>query len=273
MNVTPPRGIVTPEAVVLEFDTAGLGSRVVAIVIDLLVQGAVLVMMVFALGLAADGGAGTTLVVVLSVVFLFLILLGYPVAFETLWNGRTLGKAAMGLRVVTREGAPIRFRHAAIRGIFGLIELWAFFGSIAVATVLVTRRNQRLGDLAAGTIVLIERTAGGHTNAVFFRPPPGYEAYVAALDVSALDAERYAVVRSFLVRAGGLAAPSRAALAVGLANRTATTMRHTPPPGVPPELFLTCAAAAYQQRRGGLAGRPPPPAPPPPAPPAPTSGW
>ena len=162
MTTAQTSGIVTPEAVVLEFDTAGVGSRMIAEILDLLMQ------LVGAwsrcrssLSFAVTGGLdlGQTLAVVLTLVLTFLILVGYPIAMETLWNGRTLGKAAMGLRVVTQEGGPIRFRHAAIRGIFGLIEIWIFLGSIAVVAIIFTKRNQRVGDLVAGTIVLRERSA------------------------------------------------------------------------------------------------------------------
>jgi uncharacterized RDD family membrane protein YckC len=253
MSVPPPRGIVTPEAVVLEFETAGAGSRTVAILLDLLVQIAALLLMALALGLAGEGGVGSTVLVIAALVFIFLILLGYPVAFETLWNGRTLGKAALGLRVVTQEGGPVRFRHAAIRGIFGLVELWMFTGSIAVVTVVLSRRNQRLGDLVAGTIVLRDRVVAGHAVAVSFPPPPGYEAYVASLDVSGLDAEQYAVIRSFLMRVFELSAEARPVLAGRIAEPTAAVMRHTPPPYVGPELFLVCVAAAYQLRHARVA--------------------
>lgn len=245
-------GIVTPEAVLLEFETAGVGSRTVAEVLDLLVQFGVLLALTLVLSLASTGGldVGQTLAIVLVLLMVFLVLVGYPVAMETLWNGRTLGKAAMGLRVVTSEGGPVRFRHAAIRGIFGLVEIWVFIGSIAVVSMLVTQRNQRVGDLVAGTIVVRERSAAGPGVAVRFPVPSGFESYVASLDVTPLIAEQYSVVRSFLMRVLELSPHARAALAVRLANHTASLLRHTPPPTVGPELFLVCVAAAYQRRHG-----------------------
>lgn len=275
MSATPPRGIVTPEAVVLEFETASVGSRSIAMVLDVLLQAVVLWLLIFALALGSEA-VGSTVVIILVVIMVFLVLFGYPAAMETLWNGRTLGKAALGLRVVTREGAPIRFRHAAIRTIFGLVDFWLLFGSVAVLTIILTRRNQRLGDLVAGTIVLRERTAAGRTVAVTFPPPPGYESYTASLDVSALRPEQYAVIRSFLMRVFELTPGARVALAVRLANPTAMAMHHRPPPTVPPEVFLACVAAAYQQRHA-LAGASSPyshPAPTwgaPPLPPSPTA--
>ena len=151
-------GIVTPEAVVLEFETAGIGSRVIAGLIDLTVQGAALAAILIGIGTLAStgldaGGIGAAIIYVL----IFLVIFGYPAALETLWRGRTLGKAAMGLRVVTVEGAPIRFRHAAIRSIFSLVDWLATQGVVGITALLVTKRNQRVGDLLAGTIVLRER--------------------------------------------------------------------------------------------------------------------
>ena len=202
MASAPVPGVVTPEAVLLEFDTAGVGSRVVAEILDLLLQITVLVAVSLIASLAITGGldVGQTAAIVIVLVMTLLILVGYPIAMETLWNGRTLGKAAMGLRVVTAEGGPIRFRHAAIRGIFGLVEIWVFIGSIAIVSIIFSRRDQRVGDLVAGTIVLRERSATSPGVAVTFPTPPGYEAYVASLDVTRLSAAQYSLVRSFLMR-------------------------------------------------------------------------
>jgi len=269
MASAPVSGVVTPEAVLLEFDTAGVGSRVVAEILDLLLQITALVAVTMVASLAATGGVqlGETAAIVVGLVMTFLILVGYPIAMETLWNGRTLGKAAMGLRVVTSEGGPIRFRHAAIRGIFGLIEIWVFLGSIAIVSIIFSRRDQRLGDLVGGTIVLRERSATSPGVAVSFPTPPGYEAYVGSLDVTHLSARQYSLIRSFLMRVLQLSWPARTRLAVRLANPTAVLLRHTPPPQVNPELFLVCVAAAYQRRFGGGVATPPPGSAPPPPPP------
>lgn len=259
-------GIVTPEAVVLDFDTAGAGSRILAEVIDLAIQGTILFALFFAAALAASGGVelGQTAAVILVTVLTFLVLVGYPIAFESLWNGRTPGKASLGLRVVTVEGGPIRFRHAAIRGMFALVEIWATAGSVALISVVLTHRNQRVGDLVAGTVVLRERSAtasSAEATAVSFPPLPGYEAYVSALDVSMLTTEQYGLVRSFLLRVDGLSPEARATLGVDLANSVATRLRHAPPPGVGPEPYLASVASAYQQRYGAVFNRhlPPPP--------------
>jgi uncharacterized RDD family membrane protein YckC len=243
------RGIVTPEAVVLEFETAGLASRLGAAFLDALVQVSLLVVVLLAaFGLSEAGLELGGLAQGSLYVFIFLLLFGYPTAFETMWRGRTLGKAAMGLRVVTIEGGPVRFRHAAIRAMLGLFDKYLFSGLVGVIAVLVTPRNQRIGDLVAGTIVLRERSGAAAPSAVQFRPPLGAESYAATLDVSRLEHEDYGVVRSFLLRAPSLSGAARHQLASSLAASLVDRLRTTPPPGMPPEVFLACVAAAHQAR-------------------------
>lgn len=249
-----PSGIVTPEAVVLDFETAGLASRLLAATLDAVIELVILFGALFAffglseLGVDLSGGA-----VALLYLLVFMLIFVYPTAFETLWRGRTPGKAALGLRVVTVEGAPVRFRHAAIRAILGLLDKFLLYGLVGVISLLLTRRNQRLGDLVAGTIVLRERSGAKAPSAVVFAAPRGLEGYVASLDVSGLGHGDYAAVRSFLLRAGGLTPEARAPLAAELATPLVARLRTTPPAGVAAETFLACVAAAYQQRNGGPA--------------------
>lgn len=242
-------GIVTPEAVRLEFEPAGVATRMLALLIDLLLQIVALV----ALGIGVGAvGADETVGVIIVVTGIFLILLGYPVLCETLANGRTVGKAALGLRVRTREGAPVRFRHAAIRGALGLVDFYLTSGVAATLSVLLTRDSQRLGDLAAGTLVLRERAPRSLVvSARTFLPPPGWEPYAASLDVAAMTAEQYGLVRGYLLRADGLTYAARTHLAGRLAEPLAVVLSHAPPTGVTHEAFLRCAAAAYQRRHGG----------------------
>lgn len=247
-----PVGIVTPEAVALEFAPAGVGSRLLGLSLDLLIEGAALFGVLFGVGLATGGGLPDSVAVAVVVVSLFLALLGYPILCETLWNGRTVGKAAVGLRVRTREGAPIRFRHAAVRGALGLVDFWLTAGAAATLSVLLTRDSQRLGDLAAGTIVIRERRPASVTaQAVTFTPPAGWEPYALGLDVGAMTSEQYGIVRGFLLRAHQLSPEARSQLSVRLAGPLARVLRHEPPAGVHPEAFLLCAAAAYQRRHAG----------------------
>lgn len=252
-----PRGIVTPEAVVLDFETAGIASRALARVLDALIQAAALL----ALVLLAANLPGTVAVVV-AIVGVAAIVLGYPILCETLMRGRSPGKAALGLRVVTIEGAPVSARHAFIRSALGIVDfLLPPGGLFATISALVSPRGQRLGDLVAGTIVLRERTATAPAMAVWFNPPAGLEGYAQTLDVTSVTDGQFAVVRSFLLRVHELAPEARSAMSLRLATPIAAAMHHRAPAGVPPELFLVSVAAAYQRRRSGA----PPAASPPPA--------
>ena len=249
---SPLPGIVTPEAVVLELRLATLGSRVLAILLDLSIQ--VTALFLLLLGLAGVSAATSASLpgwigVVIVTFLVFFVIFGYPAILETMWNGKTVGKRVLGIRVVTTVGAPIRFRHAAIRAALELVD---FFippgGLVACVSVLLTRDDQRLGDLAAGTMVVHERTATPSAAPVWFPPPWGYESYTASLDVSGVDTEAYELVRSFLLRAHTLTAGARITIAGRLARPIGRLVHQLPPPGMPDELFLSCVAAAYQQR-------------------------
>lgn len=255
--------MVTPEAVPLDFELANLGSRSVALFLDWLIEGAALFVLSIGMsailsGADASAGVGAALFFLLF----FLVIFGYPIASETLWRGRTVGKAALGLRVVTKEGAPVRFRHAAIRTALGLVDFALTLGSAAIVCVLTTHDNQRVGDLVAGTIVLRERSGLRAPAPVGFFVPPGLEPYAGALDLAAMAGQDYEAVRTFLLRAPSLPVDVRANLAVQIANSVAARVRPAPPPGIVPEAFLACVAAVYQYRQRAAA---PLPAPPPPA--------
>jgi uncharacterized RDD family membrane protein YckC len=247
----PATGIVTPEAVLLEFHTAGVASRTIAELLDLGALFLGLVIVITALNLVANltgDGIGPVVLTVVGLLLTFMVIVGYPAAMETFWNGRTLGKAAMGLRVVTREGAPIRFRHAAIRAMLGVIEIWAFFGIPAIISIIVSKRDQRLGDLVAGTLVLGQRAGRRAAPPVQFAVPWNWESYVQSLDVSPLTAEQYGVVRAVLLRAGEMSPAARWQVSTEVATSVAGRMRIPVPVEVAPEMFLSCVATAYQRR-------------------------
>jgi uncharacterized RDD family membrane protein YckC len=252
---TAGRGIVTPEAVLLEFEMGGVGSRTVARLIDLVLQIMIVIFGIFAIGtvlspvLSADYGAA--IVASLAALVVFLALFGYP-TFMELRFGATVGKFTMGLRVVTVEGGPLRFRHAAIRALLQVVDVWLIpIGVIGVISMLLSTQSRRLGDLAAGTVVLRQPSTALRSIPVAFFAPPGLQPYVATLDASAVTAEQYGVIRLFLMRALRLSPEARAALGYRLAGAVAARI-HQPVPGwLPPETFLVCVASAYQRRHGG----------------------
>ena len=285
--------IITPEAVVLDFERAGVASRTIAFSLDALALVVTLALLLLATLLLLDdrGGGAAALVAVLTS---FGVVIVWFTAFETLWRGRTLGKAAMGLRVVSADGTTVRFQQAFLRAVVGIVDFFLLpVGFVAVVTVLVSPRDQRLGDMAAGTLVVRERAASSFVAPAWFVPPPGYEHYGASLDVTALDEDTYGLVRAYLLRVPQLTGGARDHLAVRLANPVALRIGHTPPSTVHPHVFLLCVAAAWQRAHGGnpygrpvdgppprVWGRPAPaaPRPPPPptgspwAPPAPAAG-
>jgi len=197
----------------------------------------------------AVSGISSTVVSIVLVVGLTLGVLGYPAASETLFRGRTVGKAVMGLRVRTVEGGPVRFRHAAIRSMVGLVDFFVPpIGTTAVIAALSSPRSQRLGDMVAGTVVLHERLPARDPGAVWFAAPRGWERYAAALDVSALTVRQQLLVRSFLLRSADLTPAARATVGGELVRRVAGRLGVLPPPGMVGETFLACVCAAYQQR-------------------------
>jgi uncharacterized RDD family membrane protein YckC len=240
--------MVTPEAVALEFTTANVGSRILGFVLDALIVGVGSFLAILPLPLSNATLPEWLVVSILAIVvpgWYF----GYFTVSETLWRGRTVGKAAMGLRVVTKEGGPVRFRHAAIRTLLGLVDFGIGSGFFAVLLILLTRDNQRLGDIVAGTLVLRERSGLPAAAAVSFEAPRGLEPFAALLDTSGMTGEQYQAVRTFLLRSQGLLPQARASLALQLASPLAGRLRPVPPAGVSPELYLQCVAAAYQRRQ------------------------
>lgn len=237
--------IVTSEAVVLDFNLAGVGSRSISRSVDTAIQFAAFLLfsLVAAFGSAGGGAAG----IVIFLLGAFLILFGYPVLMETLNNGRTLGKMAAGVRVVTVEGAPVRFRHALLRALLAIFDVLLSFGGIAVVSALLTRRGQRLGDLAAGTMVIRDRTAAREATAQWFPAPTGLEAFTATIDARALTPRTYLAIRNFLARAYDMHEPARSQMAADLAELARFEVRSPPPPpNTSNSMYLSAVAAAAQ---------------------------
>jgi uncharacterized RDD family membrane protein YckC len=163
--------LVTGEAVALELRPAKLPSRALAVLLDLAVAviAYVVVSIVVVVSTASLDEAAQ---VALSIATFLLVLVGGPIAVETLSHGRSLGKLALGLRVVRDDGGPIRFRHALVRGAIGVVEILLTFGVIACIASLLSARGRRLGDVFAGTLVVRERIPAGRAGVV--APPPAW---------------------------------------------------------------------------------------------------
>jgi uncharacterized RDD family membrane protein YckC len=241
--------IPTPEGVELELVLAGVGSRLVATLLDLIIMGTVLFalwIVGFATAAPSEGGGVLGAVVI---VLTFLVVFGYDVAFETLASGRTPGKRAAGLRVVRLGGEPPGFLAAAVRNLLRLVDLLPAFYATGVLCILVTARNQRLGDLAAGTLVVRERRpALASTGAAPSWAVDHHTAdRLAAWDVSAITPFELVTVRRFLERRHDLQPHARTHLAWDLAGRLRPKVIGAPET-MSPEEFLENLARAKSSR-------------------------
>ena len=248
--------VVTGEAVVLSVRVAALPTRAVALLIDLAVQAVALIgaaVLVLGTGVVVD----EALAVALSILVTVLVVVGYPVIFETVTRGRSLGKMAMGLRVVSDDGGPERFRQALFRGLAGVIEFWITSGSVALFSSLLSGRGKRLGDVFAGTIVIGER---GPRETPPPPMPPGLESWAQSLELARLPDDLANTARQFLTRWHQLAPPVREGMGMQIATQVATFVSPPPPPNVPPAAYLSAVLAERRRRaEARMAPRPAPP--------------
>jgi uncharacterized RDD family membrane protein YckC len=242
--------IQTPEGVDLELTLAGVGSRFVAAFVDALIRLALFLALALATGLGRDlfGGFGSEIsamsIVVLSISG-FLLMFGYDIFFEVLSSGRTPGKRWSGLRVVRVGGRPVGFVASAVRNIVRIVDFLPIFYGVGMVAVAVNRNNQRLGDMAAGTLVVREVRAEERRPA----PPesPAARDELAAWDVSAVTADELAAVRRFLQRRTELPGDARERIA-GQLSAALRPKVAGPVENHPPEAFLERLAAAKALR-------------------------
>ncbi|MFI6940149.1 RDD family protein [Streptomyces sp. NPDC050418] len=238
--------LVTGEAVALELRAARLPSRALAVLIDLAAAIGVYVAVSVAL-FAAAGSLDTAAQAAISVATFLLVLVGGPIAVETLSHGRSLGKLACGLRVVRDDGGPIRFRHALVRGAMGVIEILGTAGVVACIASLVSARGRRLGDVFAGTLVVRERIPVAQS-AFVPPPPPWLVGRFAELDLSGVPDGLWLAIRQYLTRMGQLDPQVGWSMASRLAADVAACTGTAAPHGVPPAAYLAAVVHERQAR-------------------------
>ena len=242
--------LVTGEAVALELRPARLPSRALAVLLDLTVAMLVYVVLTIAL-VAATASLDDAAQIAVSIATSVLVLVGGPIAVETLSHGRSLGKLACGLRVVRDDGGPIRFRHALVRGGIGVVEILMTFGVVACIASLGSARGRRLGDVFAGTLVVRERVPAVRTG--FLPPPPPWLAgRFSGLDLSAVPDGLWLAVRQYLSRMQQLDPHVGWAMAERLASDLSARTGTPVPQGVPATAYL---AAVMQERQAREARR------------------
>ncbi len=237
--------VVTGEAVVLDVRTARLPSRVLGLFLDLLVQGALLAG-IGVLTARISRVVDPALTATTSLVLYVLVIVGYPATLESLWEGRTLGKAALGLRVVSEDGGPERFRQALFRALTGFVEIWLTLGIVALVTSLLSRHGKRLGDVFAGTVAVRERmpVRGGELAVM----PPQLATWAAGLELSGLSDDVALTARQFLSRYRELAPQSREEMARRIASAMAERVSPGPPAGTPATAYLSAVLAERRRR-------------------------
>jgi len=239
--------VVTGEAVVLDLPCARFPTRMLARLIDTVVQAVTLIVVTVAITAAVAAGAlDSASAAAVGVTGYVLVIVGYPVIFETLSRGKTLGKMALGLRVVGDDGGPERFRQALVRGLAGAVECWALLGLPALIASLASRRGKRLGDLFAGTFALRER--GPRPRGPVPLPDPGLSDWARSLQLSALPEPVAAAAASYLSRFWELDPRVRDPLGWQLASGISARVQPPPPPGMPPVHYMGLVLAERRER-------------------------
>ncbi|MFB7275275.1 RDD family protein [Streptomyces sp. NPDC056244] len=238
--------LVTGDAVVLGLRPAKLPSRALALAIDLVAVWVVYLVVTFVLALST-GSLDEAAITALAIASFLLILVGGPIAVETLSHGRSLGKLACGLQVVRDDGGPIRFRHALVRGAMGVVEVLMSFGVIACIASLVSARGRRIGDVFAGTLVVRERVPAGRM-AMVPPPPPWLAGRFAELDLSAVPDDLWLAIRQYLTRLEQLDAGVSQSMAERLADDLAARTGAPVPAGVAAGAYLAAVVHERQAR-------------------------
>lgn len=221
--------IETPELVVLSYTLAGIGSRAAAAIIDFLVAFVLFIGLVYAIihlapsDTASAPEASDAWALTVVVLVQFAIVWGYYVLFEALADGQTPGKRVLHLRVVRDGGYSITFGASAIRNLVRIVDMQpiVFYG-VGIVSLLFSRSGKRLGDYAAGTIVVREQLASALTRETHRGSDAG-RAEPAALHTRLTEAE-YAVLEGFVDRFSQLTRERQAALAAQLAERLAPAL-------------------------------------------------
>ncbi len=234
-------GFVTSEGVLLGVDTAGPASRLLARALDLVVCGTAFYGLLAAM---AFGELPLWVVYSVAVIAGFVSLFVYPVVMETLTLGRTVGKLATGIRVLTDVGGPVGFRNAAVRSALSVVDLIVSAGFIGMVSMILSPRHQRLGDLAAGTVVVRTRRAVAGQGRWTVPTPTGYDSFISSLDTSGLDPQVVDLARTLLERHARQ--PRSLQRAVDqLARHVDGLLGGRRPERMPGVVFLQCVCVAH----------------------------
>jgi len=237
--------VLTGEAVALDVQPVGYFLRALGVLIDMLLGVAVLLLFAWGIGwLLGLGALDEAIVPILTIVVLVLVMVVIPTVVETTTRGRSLGRLAVGGRIVRADGGAAGFRHAFIRALVGVFELWFTVGAVAALVGAFTPRSQRLGDLLAGTYS--ERTRTPRLPDVSFGIPPVLADWAVIADVARLPERLARRLAQFARSAANMEPAARARVAASLAREAAEHV--SPGPAVDPETFLMGVVTVRRER-------------------------
>lgn len=237
--------ILLGEGVAIEARPASFAVRMLGALLDVtIIYAALLALTVVAntVGVSADPAVGAALGVAVTT----LVLLAVPVTVETLSRGRSLGKLATGIRIVRDDGGPVRFRHAFVRGLVALFEIYLTVGCVALVASMVHPRGKRLGDMLAGTYAV--RVRGGQRAMPPIVMPPELARWARHADIRRLPDGLALRARQLLGRAAMLHPTSRMRLGQEIAAEMERYVAPGPPVGTHPERFIAAVLAERRDR-------------------------
>jgi uncharacterized RDD family membrane protein YckC len=237
--------LLTGEAVGLDLRPTSFVLRAAGAIIDFLAYFGLWLLILLAISSpwfsgALDDASGAAITLA-SLVFCLVVA---PTAVETLTQGKSLGKLAVGARIVRDDGGSIGLRHAFIRALTGVLEVFFTLGGIAAMTALLNERTKRVGDLLAGTYSQNERVSSA--TPPVSGVPAGLEAWALTADVARMPDGLSRRIAQFLHQANRLTPDARDSLARSLASEASAFVSPLPP--VSAELFLAAASAVRRER-------------------------
>lgn len=237
--------VLTGEAVALDVQPIGFFMRALGVLIDMLVGVALLILFVLVTSwLVGIGAIDESALTILTISTIVLVLVVIPTVVETTTRGRSLGKLAVGGRIVRADGGATGFRHAFIRALVGVFELWMTVGAVAALVGAFTPRSQRLGDLMAGTYS--ERTRTPALPPATFDIPAPLTEWAAIADVGRLPERLARRLAQFAASARSMAPAARARVGASLAAEASAHV--SPVPAVDPETLIMGVVAVRRQR-------------------------
>ena len=229
----------------LDLRPASFVLRAAGAAIDFIVYfGGLMAFVIWIFSAAESAGLDPALAPALSIAAMVICLVGIPTVVELLTQGKSLGKLAVGARIVRDDGGAIGLRHALIRSLVGVLELYFTFGAFAALVALFSTRSKRLGDLVAGTYSQYERVPT-HLPAVF-GVPLALQEWARTADVARMPDALARRIAHFIAQAPSLTPVTRDRLARELA--TEASVHVSPIPHVPAELFLAAVVAIRRER-------------------------